>query len=95
MPRFIEIYSSGLPSKLEAPGTDPSTSLCTVLASEIGPLNHVIEVWRHGNGSSAMETSREASRTAGPWRAAIAEIAGLATRFETAVYKPTEFSAWK
>ena len=66
-----------------------------MLASEIGQLNEVIEVWRHGNGSSAMEASRAASRAAGPWRAAIAEIAGLATSFRTTVYKPTSFSVWK
>merc|ERR1712172_164832 len=69
VPRFLSLYQEGLPSKLnEATGKDPTTSLITLLYSEVGPLNHVIEVWKHGNGTAAMERSRVAARQAQEWR---------------------------
>lgn len=93
VPRFLSLYQEGLPSKLnEATGKDPTTSLITLLYSEVGPLNHVIEVWKHGNGTAAMERSRVAARQAQEWRHAIAEIAGIAQQFNTAIYRPYEFS---
>lgn len=94
VPRFLELYGAGLPSKLAAPGTDPGTSLCTVLYSDIAPLNEVIELWRHAAGSRGMMQSRAAARGAGPWRSAIAEIAGLANEFTTTIHKPTPYSNW-
>lgn len=92
VPQFLEMYGSGLPSKLNAPGTDPTTSLITVLYTEVGRLNEVIEIWRHGNGSKAMEVSRQAARGAPEWRAAIANIANLAIEFTSTIHKPTAFS---
>ena len=69
VPRFLSLYQEGLPSKLnEATGKDPTTSLITLLYSEVGPLNHVIEVWKHGYGTAAMERSRVAARQAQEWR---------------------------
>jgi len=85
-------YGAGLPSKLNAPGTDPTTSLVTVLSTEVGRLNEVMEIWRHGNGSTAMETSRHAARGAQEWRSAIASIADLAIEFTSTIHKPTKFS---
>ena len=88
VPRFLTHYASGLGSKLGAEGTHESTSLVTLLYSDIGPLNEVIEVWRHGAGTHAMQVSRGAARGAGPWRDAISEIAGLAMSFTSTVHKP-------
>ncbi len=88
VPKFYEHYSRGLPSKLAAEGTHPSTSLVSVLHTEIGMFNEVLEVWRHGAGTHAMEVSRVAARTAGEWRGAIAEIAQLAVDFRSTVHKP-------
>jgi hypothetical protein len=95
VPSFMKIYEAGLPSKLEAEGTDPTTALITLLYSEVGRLNEVIEVWRHGGGTSAMETSRAAARAAGPWRDSIAQIAPLAIEFTSTIHKPTSFSPLK
>ncbi len=95
VPKFLEIYGNGLPSKLSAPGTDPSTELCTVLSTEVGELNNVIEIWRHGGGASAMNTSRIAARNAFEWRVAINSIAELAIDFTSAIHKPLPLSNWK
>lgn len=92
VPKFLEFYQEGLPSKLTAPGTDPTTSLVTLLYSDVGRLNEVIEIWRHGNGTGAMETSRKAARKAAEWRTAIAKIATLAVEFTSTIHKPTSFS---
>lgn len=94
VPRFLEMYGSGLPSKLSAVGTDASTSLVTLLYTEVGSLNEVIELWRHGGGTMAMEQSRRAARGATEWRKAIAEIAGLAVSFTTTIHKPLSCSPW-
>jgi hypothetical protein len=88
VPNFLKLYGTGLPSKLDAPGTDPTTSLVTLLYSEVGRLNEVIEIWKHGNGVQAMELSRIAARKAQEWRTAIASIADLAIEFRTSIHRP-------
>ena len=95
VPKFLQLYRQGLPSKLSAEGTDPTTSLCSVLYSEVGDLNKVIEVWRHGNGSMAMNRSRVAARSAVQWREAISAIAELAVHFNSSIHRPLKFSNWK
>jgi len=95
VPQFLALYRGGLPSKLTAVGTDPSTQLCSVLYTEVGMLNQVIEIWRHGGGVTAMETSRRAARSASEWRKAINDIATLTTTFNTTICRPTAFSNWK
>ena len=95
VPRWLELYSKGLPSKLGAPGTDPTSSLVTVIYNEVGSLNEVIELWRHGGGTGAMETSRQAARGAQEWRQAIASIAELAITFQSTIHKPLACSPWK
>jgi NIPSNAP len=92
VPAFLKLYEAGLPSKLQAEGTDPTSELVTVMHTDVGPLNHVLEVWRHGTGMSAMNRSRAAARNAAEWRHAIASIADLAVSFTTAVHKPAAFS---
>ena len=92
VPEFLKLYEAGLPSKLRADGTDPTSELVTVMYTDVGPLNHVMEVWRHGSGTSAMNKSRMAARGAAEWRQAIASIAGLAVSFTTAIHKPAAFS---
>ena len=96
VPIFLKLYAQALPSKLNAVGTHPTTQLVTILSSDIGPLNTVYEVWKHGGGNScgmeAMEQSRQASRGAQEWRSGISEIAKLATSFDTSILKPASFS---
>lgn len=92
VPKFLDMYEGGLPSKLEAEGTDPTTNLITLLYSECGPLNEVVEIWRHGDGTTAMDRSRVAARKATEWRNAIANIAGLAQTFTSTIHRPTEYS---
>ena len=95
VPKFLKLYGAGLPSKLNAEGTDPTTTLLTLLYSEVGRLNEVIEVWRHGNGVTAMEQSRVAARQAKEWRSSIASIADLAIEFTATIHKPLPFSPIK
>ena len=92
VPKFLDMYEGGLPSKLQAEGTDPTTNLITLLYSECGPLNEVIEIWRHGAGTTAMDRSRVAARKATEWRNAIANIAGLAETFTSTIHRPTDYS---
>jgi len=92
VPKFLSLYGAGLPSKLNAKGTDETTSLVTLMYSDVGRLNEVIEIWRHGDGTAAMERSRFAARGAPEWRSAIAEIAGLAVEFTSTIHRPTAFS---
>lgn len=94
VPNFLSLYKAGLPSKLNAPGNDPTTALVTLLYSEVGQLNEVIEIWRHGS-TGAMERSRVASRSAKEWRSSIAQIADLATVFTSSIHKPMSFSPLK
>jgi len=91
VPQFLTLYAQGLPSKLHAVGTDPTTTLITLLYSEVGQLNEVIEVWRHGS-MDAMERSRVAARGAQEWRTSIAAIADLANVFTNTIHKPLSFS---
>lgn len=86
VPKFLDLYGTGLPSKLAS--TDPTTSLVTLLYSEVGRLNEVIEVWRHGDGVDAMERSRAAARRAKEWRDAIGSIAELAIEFRSTIHRP-------
>ncbi len=67
----------------------------SVLLSEVGDANEVIEVWRHGDGTRAMHTTRAASRAAPAWKAAVDAIANLSVTFNTAVHRPAAFSTWK
>mmetsp|Transcript_29942 Transcript_29942/g.56631 ORF Transcript_29942/g.56631 Transcript_29942/m.56631 type:complete len:169 (+) Transcript_29942:464-970(+) len=102
VPKFLQSYSAALSSKLNAIGTHPTTQLATVMVGDVGSLNTVYEVWKHGGkisigdsefcGLHAMEQSRIASRGAKEWRKGIAKIAELAVSFDTTILKPTEFS---
>ena len=91
VPNFLELYGKGLPSKLNATGTGPTTSLVTLLYSEVGQLNEVIEIWRHGS-TSAMERSRVAARSAEEWRNSVMMIANLSNVFTSTIHKPLSFS---
>ena len=85
VPNFLQLYSEALPSKLNAAGTHPTTELVTILVSDVGRLNTVYEVWKHGGevsggqdstavcGMQAMEQSRQASRGARNGKQRIAE----------------------
>jgi hypothetical protein len=88
VPEFYNWYETGLTAKLKH--QDPSTSLVSVLHTEVGRLNQVLEIWRHGDGATAMQKSRHAARTNAPeWRDAIAKIADhLALDFECTIQKP-------
>ncbi|KAL3822789.1 hypothetical protein ACHAXA_005954 [Cyclostephanos tholiformis] len=60
VPNFLRIYSDALPSKLNARGTHPTTQLITVLVSDVGRLNTVYEVWKHGGGGGGGTTIADA-----------------------------------
>ena len=91
---MLRYYEHGLPSKLSS-DLDPSTSLVSLLYSEVGILNEVIEIWKHGGGTEAMNKSRKASRGAKDWTEAIGNIAELAIEFSTVIHKPQSFSPYQ
>lgn len=93
VPKFLELYGPGLVDKLKA-DTSGASTLVTLLYSESGPLNVVMELWRHESMQRSQD-SREASRAAGKWKAAVAGIADLAISFHTQFLRPTSFSPWK
>jgi len=79
IPRFLDHFQRGLPARMAC--KDPSSELLSVMHSEVGSLNEVIELWRHGDGNAAMHASRVAARGAPSWKAAVAGIAELSTSF--------------
>ena len=88
VPDFLALYGRGLVDKLRVDDSGASR-LVTLLYAEAGaaPLNTVVELWRHESAAGS-QRSREASRGAAEWRAAIGEIAKLAVRFETQLLAP-------
>jgi hypothetical protein len=54
VPNFLRIYSGALPFKLNARGTHPTTRLISVLICDVGRLNTVYEVWKHGGGGAVV-----------------------------------------
>ena len=92
VPRFLELYAGGLSDKLAADDSGAS-QLATLLYSDCGSLNVVMELWRHESMQRAQE-SRAASRKAAKWKAAIGEIAELTTSFTTTYMRPLRESPW-
>ncbi|GMH72045.1 hypothetical protein TrLO_g6959 [Triparma laevis f. longispina] len=93
VPDFLDVFSEGLQHKVKC--QDEETQLATVMYSEVGRLNEVIEIWRHGNGVAGMAKSREMAREAPQWREAIKDMATKAEKFENVIVKPVGFSTWK
>ena len=92
VPNFLEIYAEGVQEKVQH--QDPATSLCTVMYTEVGKLNEVIEIWRH-SCVGGMESSRFMAREAPKWREAIGKMAEIAIKFENEIVNPVSFSNWK
>ena len=93
VPRFSDLFCSGIVGKVTS--VAPSTSLVTVLSSEVGSINEVIEIWRHGDGVRGMQLSRENCRKVQSWKDAVNGIAKLAIEFDTSLHVPLSFSPWK
>jgi hypothetical protein len=92
IPIFLELYASGLPSKLEAEGSDPTSNLITLMYSTVGTLNEVCEIWRHGDGFDAMERSGAAAQNAKEWRESGSQISALTVEVTRTVLRPIAFS---
>jgi hypothetical protein len=93
VPKFIDNYCSGLDSKLEV-SREAGSRFCSLLYTEVGSLNEVIEIWRH-EGVAGMEQCRVLSRHSQLWKKAIGSIAPLALRFNNTLLKPAPFSNWQ
>jgi len=92
VPKFLSLYEPGLRDKLAADDSGAS-ELATLLYSDCGSLNVVVELWRHESMQRAQD-SRVASRAAIKWREAIGEIATLSTSFTTEYLRPLRASPW-
>ena len=96
VPKFLELYGSGINEKLAVSraAAEDTSRLVTLLYSTNGPLNVVIELWRHDSLANA-EASRRSSRLAPTWRRAIEEIATISTSFEVEFLRPLPSSPWQ
>ena len=92
VPTFLELYSAGLKDKLAADDSGAS-QLATLLYSDCGPLNLVMELWRHESLQRSQD-SRQASRKASKWRDAVNDIAKIAHSFDTQFMRPLPGSPW-
>lgn len=93
VPRFMDIYERGVRCKLE--NIHESTELLSVIYSDVGTINEVIEIWRHGDGIAAMNESRIKARAAFDWTTAVTSLVPLATSFTNTIHKPMGFSPFK
>jgi hypothetical protein len=93
VPKFIDYYSSGLDSKMDA-SVEAGSRFCSLLYTEVGNLNEVIELWRH-KGVAGMEQCRTLSRRSQAWKKAVGSIAPLALHFTNTLLKPVPFSNWR
>mmetsp|Transcript_36007 Transcript_36007/g.58037 ORF Transcript_36007/g.58037 Transcript_36007/m.58037 type:complete len:211 (+) Transcript_36007:126-758(+) len=93
VPDFLKSYGEGLQDKLRADDSGAST-LVTLLYNEVGPLNTVLELWRHQSMQRSQD-SRVASRKAPLWKKAVARNADLGMTFDNQFLRPTAFSPWK
>ena len=66
----------------------------TLLYNDVGPLNSVIELWRHESMQRSMD-SRVASRQATLWKKAVAKNAELGISFDNQFLRPAPFSPWR
>jgi hypothetical protein len=92
VPRFMDYYSSGLSSKLQV-SVEAGSRFCSLLYTEVGSLNEVVELWRH-HGVAGMVQARVLSRQSQPWKKAVANIAPLALSFSNTLLTPAPFSNW-
>jgi hypothetical protein len=93
---FLDRFSKGLPSMLLAVNQEvPSSSLHTVMCAEVGHHGTIIELWRHGFGSAAMERCRKAAHGATDWRSAVSDFSELVASFKSTTHKPLKSSPWK
>jgi len=93
VPKFIDFYKNGLGSKLSV-SKEAGSHFCSLLYTELGSLNEVIELWRH-EGVEGMEQSRVLSRQSDPWKKAIGNVAPLALSFRNTILRPVPFSNWR
>ena len=93
VPDFMAAYGEGLADKLGADKSGAS-SLVTLLYNDVGPLNSVIELWRHESMQRSMD-SRVASRQATLWKKAVAKNAELGISFDNQFLRPAPFSPWR
>jgi hypothetical protein len=93
VPKFLEIYKHGLQSKLQ--NIHSSTELVSLMYSDVGQINEVIEIWRHGDGFEAMNDSRIMARGAAQWTEAVQALVPLAATFTNSISKPASFSPFR
>jgi len=93
VPEFLAAYGEGLMDKMRADESGAST-LVTLLYNDLGPLNTVIELWRHKSMQSSQD-SRVASRKALLWKKAVAKNAELGITFDNQFLRPAPFSPWQ
>lgn len=77
VPEFLKHYGEGLKDKLRV-DQSAASNLVTLLYNEVGPLNSVIELWRHESMQRSQD-SRAASRQAPLWKQAVVNLCAYGT----------------
>ena len=92
VPRFLELYTHGLADKLAA-DEEGASQLATLCYTDCGPLNVVVELWRHESLQSAQVKApwRKAAR----WRAVAEDVAAISQSFHTQFMRPLASSPWR
>jgi hypothetical protein len=87
-PEATAALAAALPAKIAADGAG---QLLYMAHTEFGPLNALLELWRYPS-AAACAAGRVASRGVPVWRAAVAQVAPLAQRFDSALLHAAPFS---
>jgi hypothetical protein len=87
-PEATAALAAALPAKIAADGAG---RLLYMAHTEFGPLNALLELWRYPS-AAACAAGRAASRGVPAWRAAVAQVAPLAQRFDSALLLAAPFS---
>ncbi|KAG2447150.1 hypothetical protein HYH02_007896 [Chlamydomonas schloesseri] len=91
VPKLVEAFSAGLPHKVAA---DPDGKLVFFGYTDVGMLNHVMELWRYPSAQACIQ-ARQAARTVPKWRETIGSVTPGVQHFTSAFLHPAPFSPWQ
>lgn len=91
---FMSAHEKSIRLKQEAIAGTTTSQFCSVLLSEFGAKNEVIELWRHSSMEGLLRM-HEASRTNQTWKESIQRIAPITMEVTSTLTRPTAFSNWK
>ncbi|KAG2444417.1 hypothetical protein HXX76_001170 [Chlamydomonas incerta] len=91
VPKLVEAFSAGLPHKV---AVDPEGKLVFFGYTDVGMLNHVVELWRYPSAQACIQ-ARQAARTVPKWRETIGAVTPGVQHFTSSFLHPAPFSPWQ